>query len=157
MSFYSYLRENEGASPLELRKQGVIERLERPSRLVKARMLGYRAKEGFVLARVRVKKGGRKRPQVTGGRKPKRSGRFFTPGKNLRHIAEERAARKFPNLEVLNSYWVAEDGKNRWFEIIMLDPSHPVIASGRKTSWILDNRGRTFRGKTAAGRRSRGL
>jgi len=34
------------------------------------------------------------------------------PEKSKQVIAEEKAARKFPNLEVLNSYWVGEDGPN---------------------------------------------
>ena len=36
-------------------------------------------------------------------------------------------ARKYPNLRVLNSYWVGEDGSQKWHEIIMLDPNHPAI------------------------------
>ena len=40
---------------------GVI-RLNRPSRPDKARRLGYKAKQGFVIYRARVRRGGRKRP-----------------------------------------------------------------------------------------------
>jgi len=79
--------------------------------------------------------------------------------KSLRLVAEERAARKFPNLEVLNSYWVWEDGRFKWFEIIMVDPSHPVIQSDKDVNWICENvhRGRVFRGLTSAGKEVRGL
>jgi len=42
-------------------------------------------------------------------------------------IAEERAAKKYPNLEVLNSYYVTEDGSHKWYEVILVDPHHPVI------------------------------
>lgn len=154
MGFYSYLKDYEVARP---KGEKVVERLERPSKLGKARILGYKAKEGYVIARVRIKKGGRKRKQLTGGRKPKRSGMFFTQAKSLKRQAEERAGRKFPNLEVLNSYWVVEDGKHKWFEIIMIDPDHPVIKSDKSVNWIANDRGRAYRGRTASGKRSRGL
>ena len=64
------------------------------------------------------------------------------------------------NLEVLNSYWVGEDGKNKFFEIIMLDPHHPVIKADKKYNWISSgnsHKGRAERGKTSAGKRGRGL
>jgi len=70
-----------------------------------------------------------------------------------------RVARKFPNLEVLNSYYVADDGKHKWFEVILVDPDHPCIKNDSKMNWICypANRGRVFRGLTSAGKRSRGL
>ena len=154
MGAYKYMRENR--TPVKGSKQ-VIERLERPTNLPKARMLGYRAKQGFVIARVRVKKGGRKRPYPTGGRKPKRSGLFFTPGKSLKLIAEEKAGRKFRNLEVLNSYWSYDNGKHKWFEIIMIDAAHPAIKNDKKLSWIKNDKRRVYRGRTSAGKKSRGL
>ena len=51
--------------------------------------------------------------------------------KSIQRIAEERTARRYPNLEVLNSYWVGEDGKNKFYEIIMIDPEHPAIKSDK--------------------------
>jgi len=80
-------------------------------------------------------------------------------GMRIQRIAEARADRKYPNLEVLNSYWVGEDGKNKWFEVILVDPHHPVIKSDKNLNWICDSsvRGRTTRGKTSAGRKGRGL
>ena len=77
-----------------------------------------------------------------------------------RRIAEERASKRYPNLEVLNSYWVGEDGKNKFFEVIMLDPHHPVIQADKKYNWISSgnsHKGRAERGKTSAGKRGRGL
>jgi large subunit ribosomal protein L15e len=71
------------------------------------------------------------------GRRPKRMGTTrLTIKKSLRWIAEEKAQRKFPNLEVLNSYYVAEDGKYKWYEVIMVDPYHPAIKSDKNLSWI---------------------
>jgi large subunit ribosomal protein L15e len=80
-----------------------------------------------------------------------------TPKKSLQWIAEERAARKYPNMEVLNSYWVAEDGRYKWFEVIFVDRDHPAIKSGKQLSWMTAKKKRVFRGLTSAGRRGRGL
>jgi large subunit ribosomal protein L15e len=79
--------------------------------------------------------------------------------KSLKLIAEERAARKFPNLEVLNSYWAWQDGLHKWFEVIMVDPNHPVIKADKNINWITKKtqHGRVFRGLTSAGKEIRGL
>jgi large subunit ribosomal protein L15e len=162
---YQYLRENwkkNLASKLVIwRKQKVVERIEKPTRLDRARALGYKAKQGFVLCRVRVRKGGRRRPLYgRGGRKPSKAGLVkFTPGKSLQWQAEEKAARKFPNLEVLNSYYVGEDGTYKWFEVILVDPHHPNIKNDPKINWICKpaHKGRVFRGLTSAGKKSRGV
>ncbi len=143
---------------IAFRKQGTVVRAERPTNTGRARALGYKAKQGFVIARARVPKGKRMRPKPSGGRRPKRFGRFYTPGKSKRQMAEEKAARKFPNMEVLNSYMVGEDGTHKWFEVILVDRSHPSVAKDPGMRW-LDNKqkGRAFRGLTSAGKRSRGL
>lgn len=46
----------------EYRQLPAVHRVRRPSRPDKARRLGFRAKQGFVIYRVRVRRGGRKRP-----------------------------------------------------------------------------------------------
>jgi len=145
---------------VEWRQQHTITRVDRPTRLDRARKLGYKAKQGFVIARVRVRRGGSRKVRPKAGRRPKRMGvKKFKPGKSLRLIAEERAARKFPNLEVLNSYWVGEDGRSKWFEVIMLDPSHPAIETDKDVGWIvqLQHHGRAYRGLTSAGKKVRSL
>ncbi|MEM3664399.1 MAG: 50S ribosomal protein L15e [Candidatus Jordarchaeales archaeon] len=142
------------------RRQPVIVRVERPTRPDRARRLGYRAKQGFVVVRVRIRKGGLRKARPRSGRKPKGLGVVKkTPGKNLQWIAEERAARKYPNMEVLNSYYVGEDGRWKWFEVILVDPHHPVIKSDPKINWICGraHRGRVFRGLTSSGKRARAL
>ena len=142
------------------RRQSVITRIEKPTRLDKARKLGYRAKQGFVLARVRIRRGGMRKQRPKAGRRPKRMGvKKFKPSKSLRLIAEERVARKFPNLEILNSYWVGEDGASKWFEIIMVDPHHPVIRADENISWIgqKQHRRRALRSLTSAGKKVRAL
>ena len=46
----------------EYRQLPAVHRVTRPSRPDKARRLGYKAKQGYVVYRVRVRRGGRKRP-----------------------------------------------------------------------------------------------
>mgnify|MGYP000178633010 CR=1 FL=1 len=79
--------------------------------------------------------------------------------KSLQWLAEERAQRKYPNLEVLNSYWIGKDGRYEYYEVIFLDPSHPSIKKDGDLGWIASgrHRGRVFRGLTGAGKTSRGL
>ncbi len=133
------------------RTESAVTRLPAPSNRARARRLGWRAKQGFVVARVRLARGLRMRPKRSGGRKPKASGRYFSTGKSHRQIAEERANRKFPNLEVLNSYPLAADGTHEWYEILLVDPAHPVIRADRRINWIARQPGRAYRGLTAAG------
>ncbi|MGB9756397.1 MAG: 50S ribosomal protein L15e [Candidatus Bathyarchaeales archaeon] len=145
---------------IEWRRQPAITRVEKPTRLDRARKLGYKAKQGFIIVRVRVRRGGLRKKRPKAGRRPKRMGvKKFKPAKSMRLIAEERAARKFPNLEVLNSYWVGEDGRSKWFEVIMVDPNHPAIKTDKDVNWISQkqHRGRVFRGLTSAGKKVRGL
>jgi len=156
----SFVEELMWQRAIEWRKQPTIHRIERPTRLDRARKLGYKAKQGFVVARVRVRRGGLRKTRPKAGRRPKRMGvAKYKPAKSMRLIAEERAARKFPNLEVLNSYWVWEDGRFKWFEVIMVDPSHPAIKSDKHVKWICEGAhyGRPFRGLTSAGKEVRGL
>ncbi|MCD6503110.1 MAG: 50S ribosomal protein L15e [Euryarchaeota archaeon] len=145
---------------LEWRKGPSIVRVYRPTRPDRARALGYKAKQGFIIVRVRIRRGSMRKPRPRSGRKPKGLGvSKITPRKNLQRIAEERAARRFPNLEVLNSYWVGQDGLYKYYEVIMVDPHHPVIKSDPHINWICQpqHKGRVFRGLTSAGKKSRGL
>ncbi len=142
------------------RKQESIVRLDRPTRLGRARSLGYKAKQGYVVVRIMIGRGPRERPRPKKGRKPRNMGvTKYTPQKSRRWIAEERVGRKFPNLRVLNSYWVGADHKWVWHEVILVDPNHPVIYNDSNINWICDStqKGRENRGLTSAGKRSRGL
>jgi large subunit ribosomal protein L15e len=171
-SFYSHIREawnspKEGKlaelqwqRQQEWRNQGAIERVERPTRLDKARSLGYKAKQGIVIARVSVRKGGARKKRFKAGRRSKRQGvTKRTRRKNLQRVAEERSRRRYRNLRVLNSYWVGEDGSQKWFEVILVDPNHPAIENDDDLNWICEDsqKGRAFRGRTSAGRKGRGL
>ena len=141
------------------RQENAVVRIERPTNLVRARNLGYRAKKGFILARVRVLRGGRMREQLKAGRRPKTQRRKKIVNKSYQTIAEERANRKYRNCEVLNSYMIAQDGRHYWFEIILVDPQSPEIQSDPKIRWIAEpqHHGRVFRGLTSSARKSRGL
>ena len=141
------------------RREPATVRIERPTRIDRARSLGYKAKPGFIVVRQRLKRGGRMRERPSGGRKPKRYTRRKNVGKSYQQVAEERAARKFINCEVLNSYWVAQDGISYWYEIILVDKSHPVIKKDKNIKWIAEpqHRNRVFRGLTSSGKKSRGM
>ena len=140
---------------MDLRKEPVISRIDKPTRIDRARSLGYKAKKGHVVIRIRISKGKRKTPKK-GRRSPRASGRFFTTGLSKQVIAEQRVSRRFPNLEVLNSYDLAEDGSHKWFEVLMVDTSRKEVSKDRERH-INGQRGRAFRGRTSAGRKVRGL
>ncbi|WP_435361153.1 50S ribosomal protein L15e [Haloarchaeobius sp. DFWS5] len=171
-SFYSHIKEAwqnpEDSKVAELqwqrkqdwRKEGAIVRVDHPTRLDKARELGYKAKQGVVVARVSVRKGGARKQRHKAGRRSKRQGvNRLGRRKNIQRISEERVSRKYPNMRVLNSYWVGEDGSQKWHEVILVDPNHPAIQNDDDLSWICDetHKSRTFRGLTSAGKQNRGL
>ncbi len=134
-----------------------VTRVDRPTNLARARELGYKAKEGVLVARVRLSGGTRKRKHAAGGRKPSKSGRYFTRSKSLQAIAEERASRKFSNYEALNSYFVGAAGAKRFYEVILLEKNRSTIVSDPQYMHIVSQNGRAFRGLTSAGKRHRGI
>ncbi len=142
------------------RHEPTFVRVERPLRLDRARKLGYKAKQGYVMVRARVRMGSLRKRTIRKGRRAKRRGiTKMRVQKNIQRIAEERTARRYTNLEVLNSYMVGEDGHHKWYEVIMVDPHHPVIISDPKINWIheVQHTGRVYRGLTSAGSKGRGL
>ncbi|CAD6226616.1 unnamed protein product [Miscanthus lutarioriparius] len=146
----------------EYRQQPAIVRLTRPTRPDKARRLGYKAKQGYVVYRVRVRRGGRKRPVPKGivYGKPKHQGiTQLKFQRNKRSVAEERAGRKLGGLRVLNSYWVNEDSTYKYFEIILVDVAHKAIKTDPRINWLCNpvHKHRELRGLTSAGKKFRGL
>jgi large subunit ribosomal protein L15e len=141
----------------EWRSEPAVARIDHPTNISRARKLGYKAKEGVIIARVKVERGLRKRRKMRGGRKPSKSGRFYAYRKSLQSMAEERAARRFSNCEVLNSYYVGEDGSYKFFEAILIDKSHPAITSDPYYSDVLRNKGRVYHGMTSSGIKHRGI
>ncbi len=144
---------------MKWRREGAVIRIERPTRLDRARSVGYKAKKGFVMARVKLTRGGRQRPRIKKGRRTKTQRRKKIVGKSYQWVAEERAQKAFKNLEVLNSYPLAKDGKFYWFEVVLVDPSAPEIKADKNMKWITQpqHNNRVLRGKTSEARKSRGL
>lgn len=133
----SYIKEVMQQRAIVWRREPSTVRIDKPTRLDRARSLGYKAKHGVIVVRTRVRRGGRRKIRPVLGRRQKRMGvKKFTPAKSKRLIAEERTARKYPNLEVLNSYWVWQDGRYKWYEVILVDPNHPAIKSDKDLGWI---------------------
>jgi large subunit ribosomal protein L15e len=148
------------ARKIEWRKGGSFVRVERPLRLDRARALGYRAKQGYVVVRARVRRGSLRKRRWNKGRKPRSMGvNKITAAKSVQRIAEERTASHYPNCEVLASYWVGDDGRHYYYEVILVDTAHPAIAADPKINWILEpqHRNRVTRGLTPAGKRGRGM
>lgn len=178
------------------RQLNVIHRASRPSRPDKARRLGYKvseqirectelclyrlgnrqAKQGYVIYRVRVRRGNRKRPAPKGATfgKPVNQGiNQLKFQRSLRSTAEERVARRCGGLRILNvsplrhvsyprltlcinsqSYWINQDGVYKYFEVIAVDPFHKAIRRDARINWICDavHKRRESRGLTSAGK-----
>jgi large subunit ribosomal protein L15e len=146
----------------EYRQLPAIHRVTRPSRPDKAHRMGYVRKQGYVIYRVRVRRGGRKRPVSKGivYGKPKNQGiTQLKFQRNLRSVAEERAGRKLGGLRVLNSYWINQDSTYKYFEVILIDTAHSVIRKDPRINWIVNpvHKHRELRGLTSAGKKHRGL
>jgi len=139
------------------RKEPAITRIIRPTRIDRARSLGYKAKDGYLIVRCRLIRGGRKRERRNKGRRSKRMTSKKVVGKSYKWIAEERVNRRYKNCEVLGSYEVGKDGRYYWFEVIMGD--RIKLKKYPETVWIglNKNKGRVWRGLTSAGHKSRGL
>jgi len=115
------------------RTEPTIHRIERPSRLDRARKLGYKAKQGIVVIRIKVGRGGMRKQRPVAGRRPKHIGVVhIKQGISMRKVAERRVGEKFPNLEVMGSYFLHKDGMNIWFEVILADPGHPAISKDKE-------------------------
>jgi len=144
---------------IEWRASEVFTRVDKPLRLDRARALGYKDKKGFVVIRIRVKRGGHKRLRPNKGRRGKRMHTRKNLIMNYKWIAEQRVERKYKNLVVLNSYQIGKDGISYFYEVICVDPERPEIKNDSTINWICkpQNKKRTMRGLTSAGKKSRGL
>lgn len=110
------------------RKQNAITRIDRPSRTERARRLGYKAKQGIIVVRMRVGTGGMRRKRPQGGRRPKHLGvTKIKAAINMRTVAENRVLERYPNMRLIGSYFVYKDGVHYWFEVILADVMHPRI------------------------------
>jgi len=113
---------------IELRKEPAMMRVERPWRLDRARSLGYKAKEGVVVIRARVSRGGMRKKRPSSGRRPKHMGVVkIKSDVSSQTVAEHRVSQRFVNMKLLGSYLVWKDGKHAWYECVLIDPQHPAI------------------------------
>ena len=115
------------------RKQDAVTRIEKPSRILRARRLGYKAKQGIIVIRMRVGTGGMRRKRPTGGRRPKHLGvTRIKASVNMKQVADRRVLERYPNMALLGSYFIYKDGMHYWFEVILADPSHPRIIKDKE-------------------------
>lgn len=113
---------------VEWRKESAVVRVDKPLRLDRARMLGYRDKQGFVVLRVRVRRGGFSKPRPRSGRRQKALGVVkHKVNVSMKDEALSRASKKYPNLKPLGAYPLAADSLYKWFEVIMVDYNHPSV------------------------------
>mmetsp|Transcript_9923 Transcript_9923/g.7475 ORF Transcript_9923/g.7475 Transcript_9923/m.7475 type:complete len:205 (-) Transcript_9923:37-651(-) len=146
----------------EYRQLPVIHRATRPSRPDKARKLGFKQKQGYVVYRIRIRRGGRKKPVSKGivyGKPVNQGINQLKPNRSHRAIAEDRVGRRCKALRVLNSYWVGQDGTYKFYEVILVDPFHKAVRRDPRINWISTNKHkhRENRGLTSAGKKHRGL
>tara|TARA_B100000749_G_scaffold148446_1_gene113915 strand:+ start:516 stop:974 length:459 start_codon:yes stop_codon:yes gene_type:complete len=115
------------------RKENAVTRIDKPSRITRARRLGYKAKQGITVVRMRVGTGGMRKQRPRGGRRPKHLGvTRIKAAVSMKQVAERRVLERHPNMKLLGSYFLYKDGMHYWFEIILADPSHPSIAKDKE-------------------------
>ena len=112
------------------RKQNAIVRIAKPSRIIRARRLGYKA---IVVIRMRVGTGGMRKQRPRGGRRPKHLGvTRIKAAVSMKQVAERRVLERYRNMKLLGSYFLYKDGMHYWYEIILADPSHKRIAKDKE-------------------------
>ncbi len=115
------------------RKENAVTRIEKPSRIQKARRLGYKAKQGIIVVRMRVGTGGMRRKRPRSGRRPKHLGvTRIKADVSMKEVADRRVLERYPNMKLLGSYYLYKDGMHYWFEVILADPSHPRVSKDKE-------------------------
>jgi large subunit ribosomal protein L15e len=146
------------ARMIEWRKGETIVKVAKPLRLDRARALGYKAKKGVVVVRVRLKRGGHKRSRPNKARRTKRLHIRKNLRLNYKEIAEQRVARKFTNMEVLNSYNIGKDGLHYFYEVILIDRASSEIKNDKQLGPVARApKKRSLRAITSTSRKARGL
>lgn len=166
MALYKYLQQAWKKPNKETLRQRMVEwrasqavvKVDRPLRLDKAHMLGYKAKKGIIVVRVRILRGGRTKRKPRKGRRSKRQSIRKMLKMNYREVAEQRVGRVYTNMEVVNSYWIGKDGRHYFYEVILADRNSPEVLADKELSNLVKSpRGKVFRGITSAGTKARGL
>lgn len=120
---------------IQWRREPAIVRVDKPTKLVRARSLGYSDKQGFVVVRVRVRRGGFSKLRPRSGRRQKAMGVVrHKVSVSLGEEAISRLKKVYPNMHPLGTYLVGMDGRYSWFEAILLDPYHPSVNRDRNLS-----------------------
>lgn len=129
MGSFKYIRDNERAIYrdrarkrellLNAENGPIMRRVDGPTKLARAKMLGYHAKPGYAVVRIRVAKGSFRRPRPMHARRPSKTGIYFNLANNKQRVAELRAARAHSNMDIVGSYFLIENGQYKWFEVIM--------------------------------------
>ena len=115
------------------RKQNAIIRIDKPTRIQRARRVGYKAKQGIVVVRMRVGTGGMRKQRPVAGRRPKHLGVVRIKADiSMKEVAENRVLERYPNMKLLGSYFLYKDGMYYWFEVILADPDHPRVSKDKE-------------------------
>jgi len=118
---------------IKWRKENAVTRIEKPSRIQRARRLGYKAKQGIIVVRMRVGTGGMRRKRPRSGRRPKHLGvTRIKADVSMKAVADRRVLERYPNMKLLGSYYLYKDGMHYWFEVILADPSHPRVSKDKE-------------------------
>ena len=121
----------------EWRREPAILRVEKPTRIDRAKRLGYKAKQGFVVVRARTRRSGARKKRPSSGRRQKAMGvTKIKYNQSYQQVAEGRVAKNYPNMEVLNSYYLWADGKYFWTEVLLIDPHHSSVMNDPHVNWI---------------------
>jgi large subunit ribosomal protein L15e len=82
---------------------------------------------------MRVGKGNMRKKRPVAGRRPKHLGVLrIKPALSMQRVAERRVLERFPNMNLLGSYYLHQDGLYLWYEIILADVSHPRIVKDKE-------------------------
>ena len=117
-----------------------VVRLEHPTRLDRARAVGFKAKQGFVVVRVRISRGGIRIKRPVAGRRSKHLGVLRIKGQLPEAgVVAGRVKERYPNMTVLGSYFLMEDGRYRWFEAVLVDAHHPSVMADKELQHLVKN------------------
>jgi len=115
------------------RKENAVTRIDKPSRITRARRLGYKAKQGITVVRMRVGTGGMRKQRPRGGRRPKHLGvTRIKAAVSMKQVAERRVLERYPNMKLFGSYFLYKDSLYHWFEVILADKSHKSITKDKE-------------------------
>lgn len=95
-------------------------------------------------------------PGATYGKPVRQGVNHLKPQRGLQSVAEERVGRRCGNLRVLNSYWINQDGVYKYYEVILVDPSHKAVRTNPMGSRLLfsDRKYRSAATRGSTGSRS---